>query len=529
MEKIKIDSKELFNKIKNIWDKETKITFFITIISSIIVHFQLYALMITGPDTLINSMYHQADIWEAMLLRFGLDFVQAIKGNIVSPVLASLISILFLGLTVILVIKIFKINNKYFKYIIAILFAVAPNISATLTFFYCSDAYMLGLFLATLSVFLMRKFEKNNWIILISGILLAISMGMYQTYLSVTMVLVIASLIIDILNEKDIKDILKSLLRYLIMGIIGIIVFYVLAHLTLFLKKLSVSSYSGADTIGIKTLLDLPNLLPQAYKSFFDYYFSDEIIPNKIWNTNILYIIIFTITIISIIYITIKNKIYKKKINLLLLLILIIILPICFGIIEIIAPSTDIHILMACSTIFAFPIFFKILEILPKSTFPKICKYIVVICSVVIAWNYTWQDNASYIAIKSMQNQTESTAQRIVSQIEQLEEFEPQMSVLIIGDLENNEYFNKDNTFLETKKIYSRTWGFISDTSTIWRENLDSWGKIFYEYIGVNLKLVSKEECSDILETEEFNNMENYPKKDSIKVINNTVVVKLSD
>lgn len=75
-----------------------------------IIHFQLYALMITGPDTLLNSIYHQADAWEAMLLRFGLDFVQMIKGNIVSPILSTLISSIFLGISVILVTKILNIK-----------------------------------------------------------------------------------------------------------------------------------------------------------------------------------------------------------------------------------------------------------------------------------------------------------------------------------------------------------------------------------------------------------------------------------
>ena len=126
---------EKIKKIRFLKNKENKKIFLITLITSMVVHFQLYALIITGPDTLINSMYHQADIWEAMLLRFGLDFMQAIKGNIVSPILATLLSSVFLAITVVLVIDIFKIKNKYLKYITSILFSVAPNISATLTFF----------------------------------------------------------------------------------------------------------------------------------------------------------------------------------------------------------------------------------------------------------------------------------------------------------------------------------------------------------------------------------------------------------
>ena len=98
-------------------------------------HFQLYSLILQGPDTLINSMYHQADIWERMLLRFGLNFMQVIKGNIVSPILVTCLSSVLLGITVILVTEVLQIKNKYLKYITALVFAVAPNISVTFTFF----------------------------------------------------------------------------------------------------------------------------------------------------------------------------------------------------------------------------------------------------------------------------------------------------------------------------------------------------------------------------------------------------------
>lgn len=524
MEKLK-----KIHNIKTIFNKDKKIIFLVTIISSMIVHFQLYALMITGPDTLINSMYHQADIWEAMLLRFGLDFMQAIKGNIVSPILATLLSSIFLGITVVLVIDIFKTQNKYLKYITSILFVVSPNISATLTFFYCSDAYILGMLLATLSVYIIRRFENRKWPIFISGVLLAFAMGMYQTYLSVTMVLSVATLLIDLLNNKENKQVFLNLLKYIIMGIVGIFLFYLLSHITLLLKNLPISNYSGANEIGLSTLLNLPKLMPESYQSFFNYYFTDKMIPNKIWHTNILYIIIFVIELISIIYIIIKNKVYKKLTNTILVVFAIVIIPMCFGIIEIIVPDVDIHILMACSIIYIFPIFFKILEMLPKSKIFRVLKYVVVVCSLLIAWNYLWQDNASYISINSMQNQAVNTASRLVTHIEELDEYNPQMPVLILGGLENNKYLNRGNTPIEAKKIFDRSWGFISDKSTIWWGNLDSWRKIFYEYVGVNLNLISERESKEILESDEFKNMKYYPEKGGIKVINGTVVVKLSD
>lgn len=524
----------LIDKILKLKDtkefKEKRNLFLVAIIASMIVHFQLYALEVTGPDTLLNNMYHQANIWEVMLFRYGLCLMQFVKGNIVSPILATLLSSIFLGITVILVIDLFRIKNKYLKYITTILFVVAPNISATLTFFYCSDAYILGMLLATLAVYIMRKFENRKWPIYLGGFLIALSMGMYETYLSVTMVLCVATLLIDALEKKDKKQIFINLLKYVLMGTIGVILFYAISHIILLITKLPASNYSGASSIGIASIVsNLSKLLPEAYQSFFNYYLNDKMIPNTIWLTNIYYIIIFSISLISIVYIVIKDKVYKKPTNVALILILIAIAPICFGVIEIAVPDVDIHILMACSMIYIFPIFFKILEMLPKDKISRVFKYIVTICSLLIAWNYIWQDNASYISIQTMQNQAVNTANRLVTHIEELDEYTPDMPVLLLGGLENNQYLSRDNTSIEAEKVFDRSWGFISEKSTIWWGNLDSWNKMFYEYVGANLNLVSEWESSEILKSNEFKSMKYYPEKDGIKVIDNTVVVKLSD
>lgn len=515
--------------LKKYYNKEKLSIFLVTLITSMVVHFSLYALMITGPDTLINSMYHKPGAWEVTLLRFGLYFVQIIKGNIVSPLLATLISSIFLGITVNIVLDTLDIKNKYFKYITGVVFAVAPNISATLTFFYCSDAYMLGLLLSTLAVYLVRKNNNKNWLIFISSLLLALAMGMYQTYISVTMVLCVATLLIDALNNKEKKEIFTNLLKYVVMGVIGVILYYAISHIVLAIAHLNVSSYSGANRVGIETLKNIPALIPQAYTSFINYYFNDGIIPNIIWKTNILYAIIFIVMAISAIYIAIKNEVYKRKTNVILSLICILIAPMCFGIIEIIIPDVDIHILMACSMIYIFPIFFKILEMLPQAKLSKVLVYIMILASVLIIWNYTWQDNASYIAMRAMQNQATMTVSRIITRIEELDGYNEQMPVLFSGGLENNEYLKRTNSDTDAWETYNRSWGFIAGNSSIWWGNLDSWKKILFEYEGVNMKLVSEWESQEIFTTDEYKSMKYYPEKDSIKIINNTVVVKLSD
>ena len=89
MEKIKKILQKDIGDIKISYNKEKITLFLLTFVTAIIVHFQLYSLILQGPDTLINSMYHNPNGWEVMLLRFGLVCVQFLKGNVVSPFFAT--------------------------------------------------------------------------------------------------------------------------------------------------------------------------------------------------------------------------------------------------------------------------------------------------------------------------------------------------------------------------------------------------------------------------------------------------------
>ena len=80
----------------------------------------------------------------------------------------------------------------------------------------------------------------------------------------------------DLINKKELKQVIINTIRYIIMGIMGIVLFYIISYSLVFLKDLTVASYSGADKIGISTLLSLPTLLPEAYQSFFNYYFNED-------------------------------------------------------------------------------------------------------------------------------------------------------------------------------------------------------------------------------------------------------------
>ena len=78
--------------------------------------------------------------------------------------------------------------------------------------------------------------------------------------------------------------------------------------LSLFVFNIELDSYRGANSIGLSSLLDIPNRLLFAYQSFFEFYFTDRIVTNSNVGMSIIYIFFFVLFLVAIVYRLIQYK-----------------------------------------------------------------------------------------------------------------------------------------------------------------------------------------------------------------------------
>ena len=161
------------------------------------------------------------------------------------PWLNGLVAIFFLSLTAVLVVSLLSIKNKPIAFLAGGLLATFPAITGTFSYAYTIDGYMIALFFAALSVYLTKKLK---WGFFAGIILLGLSIGVYQSYYSVAILLAVFVLLLDLLEEKvEKKEFLKNCLRLAGMGI-GAYAFYVLTlKVMLKLTDSSLSGYQGSD------------------------------------------------------------------------------------------------------------------------------------------------------------------------------------------------------------------------------------------------------------------------------------------
>lgn len=497
--------------------KEYKTIILIGIIINLIVHLPLFTKNILTADVLLNTGYYSGYSWEISLGRFGLYFIGLLKGFVVIPQIEIFLSILLLIASIILIFDLFEIKNKLVQLLVTIIVSVSPIVSATLLFHYCSFPYFLAFFSGILAIWILTKVKHKVYKYILPIGLIALSLSMYQAYLAIPITLLLLFWMIKII-KKDFKW--KDFFLSFGMIIIGTILYYVLMKLSLIIFQIDLNSYRGANTLSIKTILEIPSRILNSYQNFYDFYFTNNIVNNSNVFLNILNIFLLIFLIICCITTLIRKKISWKYC--LLFIILLLLLPIAINIITILLPNTSMQLLMSSGYLL---IFFLLAYLVQKN---KISKIIFIILAVIISRGYIIQDNATYQTLENTYYKTHAIASDIKEEIKNLDY---NKDIMITGSLDQNEYYMKTKT-TELKNISKLTYGFVSNYSLFWSEftNMkNGWSRFMETYLDFPITFVDLETYQKILETNEYKDMKPYPNKDSIQEIDNVIVIKLSN
>lgn len=515
---------ELLDKFLTWFTKEKRQIFLITFIVGIIANILVLTTNIISTDAVVLGDVYIAGAWDLSIGRWLLKFTEMSRFGLAVSAVTGVFSLMIMSFISILLIDLFKIKSKISKYLISILLVVSPFFADTLLSVYCASDFTLAFLFSVLSVYFLYNI-KNKWISLIlSSLTLAFSLGLYQAYLGVTCGLCIMLPLIYVLKgEITPKEALIKLLKSLIMGIIGIVFYEIILQVLLTVNNVEMSTYGGANEIGINTILEIPNNIKNAYTSFYNYFMNDNLINNIIYRREYFNILIFILILIGIIKLYIKNK-YKKSIILILQIILsIILLPVALSILELIAPNRPIYGLMTAPYILIYILVLALIDGLDTKLTSKLICYIGLLASLFIVHSYFIMNNATYITVNITKEKTEFAANRIINQIYDNEDYNIDTKVLFIGTATGPYFENKSTShkLSSSNSLYE---------PLMWSEdNLtnNGWHNFIKYYLGINLNKASMDDYNKIINTKEFKEMETYPSKECIKLINDTIIVKI--
>lgn len=466
--------------MKSLINKRNLLIILITFILLFLTHLPLMTKNILSADILLNNGFYNGYSWEISLGRFGLYVIGLLKCFLTIPHIDILISYFIISISLVILFDLFSFRKKEDIILYILIICLNPITSATILFNYCSIGYTLAFLCSILSVYIYYKEENKIKKYLFSLILIVVALSMYQAYLSV---IVTTFIIYNIKLLLEKKENFKLSLKYILTLLIGVLLYFIIMKISLLVFHVNMSNYSGADKIGLQTLLSIPKKIGLSYKLFYEYYFTDKIVKNIYIKNNILNIFLLILLIIGVVFQIFKNNLSPKKKVLTLLLVLA--LPIFLNSIIFTINDTKLQLLMSAS--------YLLIPLLLITTMPENkMKYLSIIVIILLLRNNLIQTQATYLSLENTFNKYNTV---ITSAIKENINYQ-NYKFALIGSTKNETEINKLN------------YGFISDDAIFWEEyNLKKLGfeRFCYEYYGLNLTFVSEEDYDKIKQRENKN------------------------
>ena len=501
-------------------------------ISGLLSCFVIYGNFLTNPDCMVYGgglSLLQSGNWERSLGRWMLPVLDWVRGGVAEPYFnAFLCAIGFSSAAVMLQDILGPVKSKSVQLLGVLLTVCTPLLSITITYTYCSAAYGLAFFLSVFAVWIVVN-HNGKASVIIGAICLSLSLAIYQSYIGATAAVAVEYLVFQLYRGEIIQKVWKKLCRMLVMGILGVGSYYFIAlPAVLNFYQIELASYKGADKISVAQIIRmLPQSVLTTYNDFWKFFGAHEIAANPLWISPVSILFILFGLAVLIFGVCVKCKCCAEKI---LLVILTCSLPVAAGLIDLLNPSTRIILLTVGGFVTVIPFCFYLIndavEQIQQCIGKDALKLVVPILAGLLVWNSILSISMDGMYMKQAKNRNIQITNRICYFWEEraLSNTDVEQKVLIAGNPLQANYKIQDPT-LESKVNQYAKWG---DLWQVLENSMIGWSEMFKQYTGMTLNQCSLDKATEIVKSEEFKEMTNYPEEGSIKVIDGVLTIKMS-
>ncbi len=526
-----------------IWDridrKKLGFTFVCTLIFWVVAHGYRFMNNLYVADTL-TSVFQDDIYWERSLGRFMHPLPLVLRGTVCAPWLIGMLAVLFYGLTIYLVLDMFRIRNRYFMVLICGVLICNQTLTINnIGFLPWVDVYACALFLAVLGVW---YYLKNTWQSYLCGsIALVCCMGYYQAYIDVALVLIVMLLLRMLWSGEDRKRTLLHAVK--MMGATGVsaVWYFVSYKLVCRLHHVTESgTYNGLTGLGDYSETSIGGLIVGAYETFFDFLANPGVFVStnmmgmsmsSLWQLVLKIALgVCVLAIVGgIVYLNCRRKTaWPER---LLQGLGLLVLPLAANFVYVLSKGME-HELMIYSFFLTFVFLLVVLgdcmehgtaiekPVGRKDAHCSVrwngCGYLLTMVIILFIWNNIVFSNQVYFKIDMADRAGLSMATRIAQDIESREDYEPGVTqVAFVGSPDKSDYVQQ-LPYLREIAFYG-----AGKTPFTYEMSLPIYLK---NYLNVNINVVSAGAL-----TEEMVQMPAYPAKGYIQYVGDVLVVKISE
>ncbi len=298
---------------KNKINKSRKIIFISTFIIGLLVHIYKFTNNLLNHDS-VFCFYSDQDMLASG--RWFLSFACSFSSYFDLPWVTGLFSIILISLTAVVVADIFKIEDPVMLVLAGGLLVSFPAITQTFYFQYTADGYMLAMLFAALAVRCSLIGNKKLWRVVLSILLICLSCGIYQAYISFALILSACHFIQEALKGgRTNSEIGLWIGKQSVIYGLGMSVYYIVWQILMKIRGIVPANYQGIDTIGQHSLQTLTGKLKYSIKLFVSVFTEWNVSEYGLTRYSLLNLIFLFLFFAILIYAAVKSRLHKRKLQ----------------------------------------------------------------------------------------------------------------------------------------------------------------------------------------------------------------------
>lgn len=498
--------------------REWIVCFSSSVCFGLLAHFYKIVNWLPNWDSLLNQYTDQNKL---ELGRCFLSVACSISSYYDLPWINGLFSLVYISLASVCISELFRIRKTIPLILIGGLMATFPTVTSTMAYNYTADGYFLALLCMCIAVMLIVRYQKG---VIPAVCLIAFGVGIYQAYLTFAIVLILIYMMDQLLfAEIDFRQFRHMILRFGICGLLGVSCYVLSMRGLLLLSDLSLSEYQSINRAFAMQDTQIFYAFLQAGYRFLLYFFDFSQGINWFLLLNIVLWMLLAICFFLSLYMERRRL---KLWNLVFLLLCIAMLPFASYALYFASPNLDYHnlMVMCLCLIYLLPALFY--ERLSTLTGIAILakQWGIIAFSVVTIFHFTLLANISYQKMQLAYEKSYGVIVRLADRVEQMEDADDCKKIAVFGCLPGSEsfsvYFPPDMTGITDSYI-------IRQQDTMMHENVTQ--SMLRDYCGISYENTTEKEVKQIQQKKEFKRMDCWPSKNSVAIIDDTLVIKFGD
>ncbi|MCR5790924.1 MAG: glucosyltransferase domain-containing protein [Lachnospiraceae bacterium] len=438
----------------------------------------------------------------------------------------SVISLFFFALGFILVLYIFDVKSKAAAVLASLLFTVNISVLASLSYRYMSPTFAVSCFLCVLASCIMIRSGNRLIRLLLPAFCLSLAMGLYQADIGCTALIILVYISLSLYKgDMTLKETGLFTLRSIISTILGMGLYYALLYINLWYYDVTMDSYNGADSYGpVGMILNFPTSVIHAYNDFADY-FRQVIAHTNIFGS-VVYNIVLILLAICLIYGAV-SLFKESRVRALLFAGTLLLIPLAANAVLLMAYNSftsvqmTVPVSMSISVLLCLASEISVPKIKPVSIYKAVTA---VALSLLIYGNYimtVYDQQAMYMGRQSL---TE-ISREVITTLQTYGLYHPYYKYVFVGSPADNPCFATN--FVYDKANRYAKWGTWGPDDTRWV--VQSWQNFFTYEMGINMSVADDDKLKEALADPTVRSMPIFPELGCCAMVNDVVVVKLSD